>query len=304
HIFALGCGIFVLHGFFNTYLYSTYLSGSRESLPLTFSFAVWVVIAPLASIVLNKVINAASAPKNESSAAINATLSVFGAIGAMLAVLDGLSQNLALGFALGGVGLSIFSSIRSFLAYSQAKTSHSELREASMQTLVVSLAGFPVLAAALAPITLFGLSGGITQLILNLFGVAFVALSAFYLLQSGKMQLSVAQSEEKPQEDVASNAEATLPFPQNAVADEEPSIASVAHGKMPPKPRFVPAAAGDKLSAADSPAATLPKPPAPVPIGKKAPGKKQYASSIETPAPVAPNAPDRIKAPIKPKKRF
>lgn len=47
HLFALGCGVFVLHTFFNVYLYSTYLNGARETLPLAFALSAWVLVARL-----------------------------------------------------------------------------------------------------------------------------------------------------------------------------------------------------------------------------------------------------------------
>lgn len=285
---AAAAGLIALHGFFATYLYANYLNGVGDA-PLFVMLALWALVGPAIAVVLNYLLTPGSAPEKGAVIFDAATYFVIFTC-AGISLIPSIKENAALLFSLLSGFLFIIPVARSVAAFRKAKARHPELRETSDQVLINTLLFLPALLPVVAFANVCKMSDELTLFLLNFITFDFVLVAGLAMIASADTMTSedksveVAVSTEEPQVAATQEAEQVSEQPQPAVVEF--------NAPRQPKSKKLPPRKPSK--AAVDPA----RPRAP-----RKPGAKPSASASTDVAEAA-NAPSRIKAPSKPKKRF
>ena len=298
---ALGitAGLIALHGFFATYLYANYLNG-EGAVPLFVTMALWAFVGPVIAVVLNYLLTPGKVPEKGAvifDACVYATIFIC----ASIALIAGIKEDAALIFSLLGGFLFIIPVARSFAAFRQAKARHPELREGSDQVLIYSLLLLPAFLPILAFANVCKMSDELTLFLFNFITFDFVLVAGLAMIASADDMTPEAESTEAAVEAEAPAVEAEAP----AIEAEAPAVVAVpevAPAIEQPQPAVVEFSAPRQPKSKKLPprkpstvASTSALPPAP---------RKPGASPSATEMAEVTNAPSRIKAPAKPKKRF
>lgn len=280
---AVASGLIALHGFFATYLYANYLNG-EGAVPLFVMMGLWAVVGPAIAVVLNYLLTPGSSP--ERGAIVFDACAYFAIfICAGIALLPSVKEDASLIFSLLAGFLFIVPVARSFAAFRKAKARHPELRETSDQVLVYSVLILP----ALLPVVVFGhacrMSDELTLFLFNFITFDFLLVASLAMIASADDMTPKVEAEEEEAVAVDSTAEVTEAAP--AIEQPKPAVVEFNASRQPKSKKQPPHKPCKVASGA--------LPPAP-----RKPGSR--AASAE--AAGAPNAPTRVKAPSKPKKRF
>jgi hypothetical protein len=278
---AIASGLIALHGFFATYLFANYLNGTGV-IPLFVTMALWAFVGPAIAVVLNHLLTPGSVP--EKGAVIFDACAYFVIFACTaIALAPQLKEDASLLFSLVGGFLFIVPVARSFAAFRKAKARHPELRETSDQVLIYSLLILPALLPLLAFANVCKMGDELTLFLFNFITFDFVLLAGLAMITSAD-DLTPEMAAEAKTEGAAKGETPVVEQPEPAVV-EFSAPRQPKSKKLPPrKPAKV---------VADSAL-----PPAP---------RKPGAASVTAPSEDASepaNAPTRIKAPAKPKKRF
>ncbi|WPJ96574.1 hypothetical protein SH580_02510 [Coraliomargarita algicola] len=328
---AIAGVVIMLHGFFATYLYASHINNSVSTAPLFLTMAVWVLVGPAVGFITRNLLARGDQP-NTKAALIDA--GIYGLIFFLTAcgVSSGIKTNAALLSSILAGFLMIVPIARSMTAFGLAKARHQELNQTSDKILIYGLLLIPALLPILAFANVCGLSDAVTLFLINFITFDFVLVVSLSLIASADEFLPEVEESQDAAEEVPvaveHTAEAELAAEQPMPVAEHPepvtesTLAPVQ--EMPAKP-----ARPEKLKTGnpddpiiqflngeidDEEPAAIPEKPAPVskpapsrPMPPRKPGRpgitppKKPGSS---PAAKAPNAPSRLKAPSKPKKRF
>lgn len=283
-----------LSGFFATYLYANYLNGQSDSAPLSFMLFFWVLAGPMVGYVLNQLLTPGNKP-DTVRIAIDAAVYVGIFASSMLAVASGIKENAALLFSLLGGFLFIVPVARYLSLFKTAKARHPELRDGMDQALVYALLIIPGLFPILAFARVCGLSADLFIFLSNFLSFDFVlvvACSMIACLPADEEAKSEAEATESAAESEASTPQATVPQPV-APTPVPPAKEEVVRELKPKKlaplkpPSIKPSVSGGASNGS-------------IPSAPQKPSRSDSAGDSSA----APNAPSRIKAPAKPKKRF
>lgn len=281
---ALGaaCGLIALHGFFATYLYANYLNG-EGAIPLFVMMVLWAFVGPAIAVVLNNLLTPGSTP--EKGAVIFdacAYVAIFSC--AAIALVPNIKEDGALIFSLIGGFLFIVPVARSVAAFRKATARHPELRETSDQVLTYSLLFLPALLPILAFANVCNVSDELTLFLFNFITFDFVLIAGMAMIASAD---DLVPGGVESAEEAETPAPVAAQEPVAAPRQPQPTVVEFNAPRQPkskPMPPRKPATAGGGLPAAP-----------------RKPGSKPAAAPE---VPEATNAPSRIKAPSKPKKRF
>jgi hypothetical protein len=281
---GIASGLIALHGFFATYLYANYLNGEGAA-PLFVTLALWALVGPAIAVVLNHLLTPESAP--EKGAVVFDACAYFAIFTcSSIALIPSIKEDAALIFSLLGGFLFIVPVARSVGAFRKAKARHPELREASDQVLIYSLLFLPALLPILAFANVCKMSAELTLFLFNFITFDFVLLVGLSMIASADDLTPEAKSKESA---VEAEQPATAAAQEVAPAVEQPQPAVVEFSApKQPKSKKLPPRKPSKV-------ASNSLPPAP---------RKPGASAASPEVAEATNAPSRVKAPAKPKKRF
>ena len=280
---GIAVGLIALHGFFATYLFANYLNGEGAA-PLFVTMALWVLVGPIVAVVLNHLLTPESAP--EKGAVIFDACAYFAIFCcASIALIPSIKEDAALIFSLLGGFLFIIPVARSVAAFRKAKARHPELRETSDQVLIYSLLFLPAFLPVLAFANVCKMSDELTLFLFNFITFDFVLVAGLAM---------IASADDLTPESAESAVEAEQPVTATVQggtsAIEQPQPAAVEFGApRQPKSKKLPPSKPSKV------ASNTALPPAP---------RKPGASAASPEVAETSNAPSRIKAPAKPKKRF
>ncbi len=284
------CGLFSIYGFFVTYLFANYLNGNTDQAPVLPSIAIWVIAGPIIGLILNELLTLTKKP--EKSAIVFDGIAyalIFGL--AAFSTTPGIKANAALIFSLASGFIFIVPVARMFSLFRTAKAKHPELCDRSDQVLIYSLIILPGLIPVIAFAHVCGMGkdgGDITQFLLNFVAFDFILIAALAMIASadefdphlekekGAGKSDTVDSKPTSKKDKKAVTQASKPKPEaDSVAPSK-----LAPKKLPPHPTV-------KTSTES-----------PLPSALKRPSVSQVSGKP------APNAPSRLKAPSKPKKRF
>jgi hypothetical protein len=288
---AIASIIVALHGFFTTYLFANYLNGEGTTAPLVITMALWVLVGPAIGVILNHLLTPGQTP--EKGAVLFDACAYVGIFGcATISLVPGIKENAALGFSLLAGFLFIVPVARSFTAFGMAKARHPELRERSDQVLIYTLLILPALLPILAFAHACRMGDELTLFLFNFITCGFVLVAGLAMIASAdEMQSDSLEAEVA----VASSAE--------PVEAKEVPVVEVPVPEAP-----APAPAVVEFAAPSQPKSKKLLPRKPVKPGADVsipPAPRRPGANPEAPEPsVASNAPSRVKAPAKPKKRF
>lgn len=289
---ATACVIILLHGLFATYLYSSHLNEAVSSAPLFMTMAVWVLVGPAVGFIVRNLLARQEKP-NRNAAIVDGVIYGFIFLLSACAVSE-IKTNAALLSAIIAGFIMIVPIARSMTAFKVARARHKELNETSDLVLIYGLLLLPAIVPILAFAHVCGLSDALTLFLINfvtldfvlIVGLAMIA-SADELIPDDSSRDDTAPAKAASSKKGATPGQSIDPIIQFLNEDEDSKIEPVAPARpaaKAPVRKLPPRKAG---SAAD---------------GLKAPKKPGVKPSGKPPA--APNAPSRLKAPAKPKKRF
>ena len=289
---AVASGLIALHGFFATYLYANYLKG-EGAIPVFVTVALWILVGPAIAVVLNYLLTPKSKPE-KGAVIFDACAYVLIFTCTSVSLIPSIKEDAALIFSLLGGFLFIVPVARYFAAFRKAKARHPELGDTSEQVLIYSLLFLPALLPLVGFANVCKMGDELTLFLFNFITFDFLLLAGLAMIASAD-DLTPEQAEAAAKETVA---EASEPV---AVSDPVAAVPPVAKSPEPvefnaprqPAPKKLPP--HKPVKAGSGPVL----PPAP-----RKPGAAAPAPTTEAPSTEAANAPSRIKAPSKPKKRF
>ncbi|WP_269522896.1 hypothetical protein [Coraliomargarita parva] len=296
--FAIGAAIMALHGFFNTFLYTNYLRSTDGTAPLVFSMLVWIPMGVAIGIIVNHLLTPKEKPEMAAMIFDGCAYSlIFGC--AMLGFSTGIKPNAAIIFSLLSCFLFIVPVARSFTTFRTAMVRHPELKEVSDQVLIYGLIFIPAIFPILSFLRVCGVGPDGLQFLVN-----FVTFD--FLLVVGLSMLASADelgAESAAAESAAAETEvAAEPVAAVEVAPEPVAVAKA----EAPKPAKQQERVVEFSTSSDAPVKKLPprKPGRLSPETRRPEPPRKPGSVSDAEEAAAPNAPSRIKAPAKPKKRF
>ncbi len=300
-ILAVGLGLAALHGVFTTFLFSNHLNNPGVGAPLVFSMSLWVLLGPIVGVILNYLLTPAKTPATKDLAFDGGVFAVI-FFCAMLGVSTSIKTNAALMFALLAGFLFIVPFARFLNLFKSAKVKHPELRETSHVVLVYALLAVPGLFALLGFLKVLRVLGDDSTLFLsNFIMIDFILVAGLSILTAANKMTS------------GENAEAVAEVKQSAAPASQAQPEAKAPAQRAVSPSSDPIIeflnSEDSGAVANKPAASAPKkvvPRKPVKpgAGTAHPTPPKKPGSNPSSVPEAPNAPSRLKAPSKPKKRF
>ncbi|MEO0510878.1 MAG: hypothetical protein AAF065_13580 [Verrucomicrobiota bacterium] len=314
--YAKACRIFggiclgiSLHGVLAAFLYSNFLWGSG-SVPIFFMNVLWIFAGPALAFVLSHLLTRFETPvKNKMF--INAAFYGGAYLLSAIAVSAVITVNAGLVFSLISIGLFLVPILSYFQHLKLAYSRHAELREPYARFLTYTLLYGPWLIPVLALAKSAGLSAEVVQLLLNLISIDLVVF--------GGLGLALFVKNEEPVEESPESEAAKPVVKPNSKSSKKQSVdpAVKAAPKKPNKneledpiiqflndnPEVAPENTAD--SSAPTEAAK----------GTRLPNKSDTAAGFKIPSPDgalgasdasvdAKNAPEGIRPPRKPKKRF
>lgn len=317
---AIGAIFVVLHGFFVTYLYASYLNDPSRTSPLLMTMASWIVLAPLVGFMTRNLLARKDKP-NRSAAIFDGVFYAFIFALASFGISPVVSTNGALLLTISACFLMIVPIARSLTAYKVACARHRELKEVSSQILVYGLLFLPALLPVLAFVHVFGLGDLLTLFLVNFITIDFILVSTVSFLISSDY---FAVTEDAAGQQAADMPDAEGEHGEQSVADAAvhsataPEAAPSAQEKQSGGEKIVTGnpddpiiqylnSEGDEAAEAErssqerkpQSAPRIQPPRKPAHPGLSAP-KKPSADGKKLPA----NAPSKVKAPSKPKKRL
>jgi len=266
-----------MHGFFATFLYTSFLRNDASNAPLALTGAIWIVLGAAVGVIVNHLLTPRNKPKMGAVAGdVIAYVCLFGLMTVSLS--GGISANTAIILSLLSGLLLIVPVVRATIGLKIAKVRHPELKRTPEQALLYSLLFIPALAPILAFLHACGAFGAdVTLLLLNFMTFDFILIGAI------AMMVSADDIREQAEEETAAGQARRSPEPVVEFSGSKPAPSGLKPKKVPPRK---PGRPGDQRR---------PEPP-------KKPNRAAPKSD-EDDAP-APNAPSRVRAPAKPKKRF
>lgn len=303
---AIGFVVVVLYGFFATYLYASYLNDPSRPVPLFVTMALWVLLGPAVGYATRNLLARKEKPNRLAAVfdgffyAVIFALSAFG-------LSPSVNTNGALLLTITACFLVVVPMARSLTAYKVASARHPELKEASSKILLYVLLFLPALLPVLAVLHVFGMSDLLTLFLVNFITIDFV------IIVSSSVLITSSNFEQEPEQGEAAVANATTqqtPAAPAAAPAAAPQIPQDKKEKIvtgnPDDPIIQFLNSEDSESEPDASAkAEKPKnapriqpPRKPAHPGLSAPKKPASGSGK-----AAPNAPQKVKAPAKPKKR-
>ncbi|NBB78204.1 MAG: hypothetical protein GVY36_01985 [Verrucomicrobia bacterium] len=298
---AIGFAIVVLHGFFTTYLYASYLNDPSRSIPLVMTMALWVLLGPVVGYTARSLLARKEKPNRVAALfdggfyAIIFGLSAFG-------ISPSVTTNGALLLTITACFLVVVPMARSLTAYKVAAARHTELKEVSSKILLYVLLFLPALMPVIAVMHLLGMSDLLTLFLINFITIDFVLLSSVSIvITSGNFE-----PEPEPVNDAVESGQPK----QASVATSHPQSSQTKGEKIttgnPDDPiiQFLNSEAEnskEESTAKEKKPTNAPRvqpPKRPAYPGLAAP-KKPTPSGGKKP----PNMPQKVKAPTKPKKR-
>jgi hypothetical protein len=340
--------LIMLHGFFATYLYASYLNDTLTDAPLFLTMAIWVLAGPAVGFISRTLLARQDKP-NRKAAIIDGAFYAFIFFLAACGVSSGIKTNAALLSSLLAGFLMIVPIARSMTAYKVARARHKELKETSDQILLYSLLFIPALLPVLSFAHVCGLSDSLTLFLINFITFDFLLVVALSMIASAEVFIPEAAEElaEGEPEPVATGATAATAATTTATAaDVDAATTTATVGAeavmVPEESAELPEEDAEDTPAADRPAPqqvgagnpddpiiqflnseegsqeksskpAVPVKPAANNTPRVAPPRKPGQPGITPPkkpgsAPkeksAAPNAPSRLRAPAKPKKRY
>ncbi len=325
--------IIMLHGFFATYLYASHLNNSISTAPLFMTMAVWILVGPAVGFVARSLLARGEKP-NRNAAFIDAGIYALIFFLTACALSAGIKTNAALLLSISGAFLMIVPIARSMTACKVATARHSELKNVSDKVLINGLLFLPALLPVLAFLKVCGMGDALTLFLINFVSFVFVLVVALSLIASSRDFISeeaTASSTSSTTTAVPATggaatevaAEAPQPAPAQALEVNEPPVtpevsaapqAEVKREKIqsgnPDDPiiQFLNSEVDETPKPASKPAPA--KPAASRPLPPRKPGQsgltppKKPGAAADSGKDGVPNAPSRLKAPAKPKKRF
>jgi hypothetical protein len=309
----------MMHGFFATYLYASYLNGSIRSAPLFTTMVVWILVGPAVGFVTRSLLARKEQP-NVKAAIVDASFYGFIFFLAACGVSSGIKANASLIASIMAGFLMIVPIARSLSAYKTARAKHRELNEGFQRILIYGLLFIPAILPVVSFLHVCGLSDTLTLFLINFITFDFVLIVAVSMIASADRfvdeSVAMAEAVETPVEVPADTK--IKPLPQSMASDEASAKRQplapqkVASGnpddpiiqflnsnsdsegsQKAPKKQASPRKLGKPVHAGLTP----PKKP-------NKPNKSSMSEHESEEKTIAPNAPSRIKAPAKPKKRF
>ena len=282
---AVASGIIALHGFFATYLFANYLKG-EGSIPLFVTVALWALVGPAIAVVLNYLLTPGSKP--EKGAVIFDACAYFLIFACTsISLVPKIKEDAALIFSLLGGFLFIVPVARSFTAFRKAKARHPELSETSSQVLIYSLLFLPALLPLVGFANVCKMGDELTLFLFNFITFDFLLLAGLSMIASAD-EFTPEQAAEQEAKSVEKAAAVEVPVAEQS----KPGVVEFSAPRQPAPKKLPPR----KPVKAGSDSAL---PPAPRKPGSASSGATTAEAQTE-----AANAPSRIKAPSKPKKRF
>lgn len=330
--------LIMLHGFFATYLYASYLNDALTGAPLFLTMAIWVLAGPAVGFITRTLLARQDKP-NRKAAIIDGAFYAFIFFLAACGVSSGIKTNAALLSSLLAGFLMIVPIARSMTAYKVARARHKELKETSDQILLYSLLFIPALLPVLSFAHVCGLSDSLTLFLINFITFDFLLVVALSMIASAEVFIPEA-AEESAEGEPGPEAAATATAAAADAATVDDAATATAVGAeavmVPEEIAELPEEDAEDTPAADRPAPQqvgAGNPDDPIiqflnseegsqeksskPVANNAPRvapprkpgqpgitppKKPGSASGEKSS--APNAPSRLKAPAKPKKRY
>ncbi len=279
---AVASGMIALHGFFATYLYANYLKG-EGIIPLFVTVALWALVGPAVAVVLNHLLTPESKP--EKVAVIFDACAYFLIFACTsVSLIPSIKEDAALIFSLLGGFLFIVPVARSFAAFRKAKARHPELRETSDQVLIYSLLFLPALLPLVGFANVCKMGDELTLFLFNFITFDFLLLAGLAMIASADDLTPEEAKAAATTQTVEASEPVTAAATPQAPAAKSPEPVEF---KAPRQPASKKLPSRKPAKAGSGPVL----PPAP-----RKPGSAPVASAA--------NAPSRIKAPSKPKKRF
>lgn len=318
---AAGAAFVVLHGFFVTYLYASYLNDPSRTSPLVMTLSLWIILGPLVGYMTRNLLARREKP-NRSAAIFDGCFYAFIFALATFGISPAVSTNGALLLTITACFLMIVPLARSLTAYKVACARHRELKETSSKILVYGLLLIPALLPLLAFVHIFGLGDLLTLFLINFITIDFILVATIsFLISSDYFAVTEV--------DVEADVEQAAVDESGAEVEPSPApAADSAPAPTPSAPQPAPSAQsggqkivtgnpddpiiqylnseGDEAEETHSPKEQKPKaapriqpPRKPGHPGLSAP-KKPSGDGKKSPS----NAPSKVKAPSKPKKRL
>ena len=262
-----------LHGLYTSYLYTNHLWGEIDGAPVVISFALWILAGPAIGVALHHLLKTADKPVRKEMLIDGAAYALIFAC-ATVGAAPGVRVNASVIAALLGLFLFIVPVARYMAAFRTARARNPYLGEIGGRILVFTLLLAPGLVPVLSFAHVCGLGDDVTQFLLSfiLFDFVFAARLAL-LATAGVSAPEEAETEEPAAADAAA---ASAADPAKAPAAGEP----------------------EKVAAPAANAAAEPNPTGGRPARRPPPPPKPRTSSVPG------NAPSRVKAPAKPKRRY
>jgi hypothetical protein len=299
HLKLLGIAavLMMLHGFFATYLYASHLNHTVNGAPLLLTMAIWVLVGPVVGYVTNNMLTGQDSSK-KTAALIDAILYCVGFLLVSYSLKDAVEPREGMLPALLGLFFVLVPVVRLLLGFKSAKATHPELSQGAGQSLIFGLVFIPVLLPILALLHVFGLSDALTLFLISFIIFCFLLVVTFSItsvanrvlsgdatVAAGTAAKSTAGAREKKRQSHSEEADRG-----SAGSSEDPII------------QFLNDEAGadavsDASGKSSSRGAARSLPP-------RKPGNLAVPKKSGPPPRPVPNAPSRIKAPAKPKKRF
>ena len=327
---AIGSVVVVLHGFFVTYLYASYLNDPKRVAPLVMTYGVWVLLGPIVGYVARNLLARTQKP-NVNAALIDSSVYalIFGLSAFSLS--PAASTNVALIVIILTGFLVVVPIARSLSALKLACARHPELKKSASSVLLSGLLYLPALLPVFALAHVFGTSDLLTIFFINCTGIAFtLVVSISALKASSHFDVEASGTSSATRASTVATTTAAAKTAGSTTASAAASTATAKHHTAPnyrpvkkstpgsnPKPNQ-PIVGGNlddpiiQFLNSEAEGADAEKPPnkpkpaqAPrIPPPKKPahPGltpPKKPASGRKKPAP---NAPEKLKAPPKPRR--
>jgi hypothetical protein len=236
---ALGSLIVLLHGFFATYLYASYLNDPNRPIPLFPTLSLWIVLGPVVGYATRNLLARQEKP-NRRAALFDGAFYAFVFALSAFGISPSVSTNGALLLTITACFLMIMPIARSLTAYKVACARHRELKEFGSQILIYGLLLLPALLPVLAFVHVFGMSDLLTIFLVNFLTIDFVMLATISILLASS-NFAEAESVETADHTVQTSKGASTATAAVSSAPAPPAPAPPAPAPQGPAPSTPPA---------------------------------------------------------------
>ena len=273
--------IIAFNSFFGVYLYSNFLNGDAELVPLAVPILSWILVGPLIAVILNSLLTREDIPGAKKMFFDAFTYFViFGCV--VASQIPSFSAKEQLLFSFFGAFFLIVPIVRFSTSLKIAKAYHPELKEIFVQILICCLLILPMLLPSLVLVNAYNVANDmLTILLFNAVTVVFVLMTGLlmiisidYVTQGISIEQLAAQKSNNPNS-IGSGSDASS-VPPSALS------APVASSKSPEQAVYVsPHSTGET---AESESQAYPTPPVATPSAgkKKLELNKTFEESSET----------------------